>query len=154
MASASRDDALAGLGVLASGGERLTQLNTPAFIEQQGQSGGFWMSYHELTNDYPWLCKRIAHVSVAGGAEAANHAAPRRHILAWFIAAMTPRLGIAGGGGSMLVMIVIIAGIRRHLRKSACRSRLRTARSARSVLSAGTCAPAVRGQEFLPGTDR
>jgi Zn-dependent protease with chaperone function len=107
-ASQSRDDALTGLGVLASGGERLIQLNTPAFIEQQGQSGGFWMSYHELTNDYPWLCKRIAHVSVAGGVDAASHAAPRRHVLAWVIAAMTPRLGIAGGGGSMLVMVLII----------------------------------------------
>lgn len=107
-ASSSRDDALAGLGVLASGGERLTQLNTPAFIDQQGQSGGFWMSYHELTNDYPWLCKRLAHVSIAGGADSTSHAAPRRHILAWIIAAITPRLGIAGGGGSMLVMLVII----------------------------------------------
>lgn len=106
-ASASRDDALAGLGVLASGGEKLTQLNTEAFIGQQGQSGGFWMSYHELTNDYPWLCKRLAHVAVAAGADAGSHAAPRRHPLAWILAALTPRFGI-GGGGSMIVMIAII----------------------------------------------
>ena len=108
-ASASRDDALAGLGVLASGGEKLTQLNTAAFIEQQGQSGAFWMSYHELTNDYPWLCKRLAHVAAAAGADAASHAAPRRHPMAWVFAAMTPRFGLAGGGGSMIVMIAIIA---------------------------------------------
>ena len=107
-ASASRDDALAGLGVLASGGEKLTQLNTAAFIEQQGQSGGFWMSYHELTNDYPWLCKRLSHVAVAAGADATSHAAPRRHTMAWVFAAMTPRFGLAGGGGSMIVMIAII----------------------------------------------
>ncbi len=107
-ASASRDDALAGLGVLASGGEKLTQLNTVAFIKQQSQSGGFWMSYHELTNDYPWLCKRLANVAVAGGADAHSHAAPRRHPMAWVLAVLTPRLGLAGGGGSMIIMIAII----------------------------------------------
>lgn len=107
-ASASRDDALAGLSVLASGGEKLTQLNTAAFIEQQGQSGGFWMSYHELTNDYPWLCKRLAQVAAAAGTDAASHAPPRRHPMAWVFAAMTPRFGLAGGGGSMIAMIVII----------------------------------------------
>src|SRR5687768_17384340 len=35
-ASASRDDAMAGLGVLASGGEKLAQLDMTTFIEQQG----------------------------------------------------------------------------------------------------------------------
>src|SRR5688500_13594902 len=64
-ASAARDDALAALGVLASGGEKLPQLDPRTFIEQQRQSGGFWMSYHELTNDYPWLCKRLAQVASA-----------------------------------------------------------------------------------------
>jgi Zn-dependent protease with chaperone function len=107
-ASASRDDAMAGLGVLASGGEKLAQLDMTAFIEQQGKSRGFWMSYHELTNDYPWLCKRLAHVAIAGGADATGHAAPRRHLLAWVLAAMTPRFGFAGGGGSILVMVAII----------------------------------------------
>ncbi|MBF8293316.1 MAG: peptidase, partial [Steroidobacteraceae bacterium] len=40
---------------------------------------------------------------------AASHAAPRRHPMAWVFAALTPRLGIAGGGGAMIVMIAIIA---------------------------------------------
>jgi len=105
-ASASRDDALAALGVLASGGEKLPQLNSAAFIEQQTQSGGFWMSYHELTNDYPWLCKRLAQVATADGGGRAQ--APRRHTFAWLLAALTPRFGLVGGGASMLVVIAMI----------------------------------------------
>lgn len=105
-ASVSRDDALAALGVLAAGGEKMPQLNAPEFIGQQRQSGAFWMSYHELTNDYPWLCKRLANVSAAGTAGAGDMAAPRRHPMAWALAAMTPRLGL--GGGSIIVVIALI----------------------------------------------
>jgi Zn-dependent protease with chaperone function len=106
-ASAARDDALAALGVLASGGEKLPQLDPRTFIEQQLQSGGFWMSYHELTNDYPWLCKRLAQVASADGG--APNEPPRRHAFAWLLAALTPRLGLAGGGVSMIVVIAMIA---------------------------------------------
>lgn len=107
-ASSSRADALAALGVLASGGEKLPQLSIETFIEQQRLGGGFWMSYHELTNDYPWLCKRLAHVAAANESGANAYAAPRRNVLAWLLAALTPRLGIGGGGASMLVLVAII----------------------------------------------
>ncbi|MBM5812849.1 MAG: hypothetical protein FJ191_12960 [Gammaproteobacteria bacterium] len=105
--SASREDALAALGVLASGGERLPHLNTMAFIEQQQQSAGFWMSYHELTNDYPWLCKRMAQIASASDATGAVPAAPPRHRLAWVLAVLTPRFGV-GGGASILVTLALI----------------------------------------------
>jgi Zn-dependent protease with chaperone function/Tfp pilus assembly protein PilE len=110
-ASSSREDALAALAVLGTGGERLSQVNVGEFIDQQRYTNGFWMSYHELTNDYPWLCKRLAHiaaVSAPQGQPANTYAPPSRSFLAGVLAAFTPRLGIAGGGGSMLVMIAII----------------------------------------------
>jgi Zn-dependent protease with chaperone function len=107
-ASNSRGDALAALGVLASGGEKLAQLNFDSFIEQQRLAGGFWMSYHELTNDYPWLCKRLAHVAAAGDSGVGTHATPRRNFFAWILAAVTPRLGIGGGGTSIFLMVAIV----------------------------------------------
>jgi Zn-dependent protease with chaperone function/Tfp pilus assembly protein PilE len=107
-ASASGDDALAALGVLASGGEKLPQLNTAAFINQQARAGGFWMSYHELTSDYPWLCKRLAHIASVHAGKPDGLDAPSRHPAAWVLAAFTPRLGIAGGGMSMLILVAVI----------------------------------------------
>jgi Tfp pilus assembly protein PilE/Zn-dependent protease with chaperone function len=107
-ASQSRDDALAALGVLASGGEKLPALNTTAFIEQQALTGGFWMSYHELTNDYPWLCKRLAHVAAAQAGTPDRTSAPRRHVGAWLLAALTPRFGLVGGPASALIFIAIV----------------------------------------------
>jgi Zn-dependent protease with chaperone function len=107
-ASASREDALAALGVLGTGGEKLPQLNASAFIEQQARSGGFWMSYHELTNDYPWLCKRLAHVAAAHAGTPEKSGSPSRHPAAWLLAAVTPRLGIVGGGASALVFVALI----------------------------------------------
>lgn len=106
-ACASTPDAVAALAVLASGGEKLPQLNTERFVEQQSASGGFWMSYHELTGDYPWLCKRIANVlRASAGAEALLP--PRRSFWAGVLAFFTPRLGPGGGSVSMLISIAIV----------------------------------------------
>ena len=108
-ASASVEDAAAALSVLATGGEKLPQVNVARFISQQQASGGFWMSYHELTNDYPWLCKRVAHLlRASGAADAERLAPPRRSAWAGILAFFTPRIGSAGGPASMLVTIAII----------------------------------------------
>jgi type II secretory pathway pseudopilin PulG/Zn-dependent protease with chaperone function len=104
-ASKSRDDALAALTVLGSGGEQLTHVNVDELIDQQRDSNGFWMSYHELTSDYPWLVKRLGHLaSVSGGA---THAPPRRSFWAGLLAFFTPRFGV-GGAGSLIVLVAII----------------------------------------------
>jgi len=105
-ASTSREDALAALAVLGTGGERLAQVNVDEFIDQQRHTSGFWMSYHEFTNDYPWLCKRLAHIAAAD--DSARYEAPRRSFFAGFLAALTPRFGVAGGGGSIIIMVAII----------------------------------------------
>lgn len=110
-ASHSREDALAALAVLGTGGERLAQVDVQQFADQQRYTSGFWMSYHELTSDYPWLCKRLAHIAqVSNGDRAARreYKAPSRNFLAGLLAAFTPRLGLLGGGGAILVMVAII----------------------------------------------
>lgn len=110
-ASSSRDDALSALAVLGTGGEKLSQVNVAKFIDQQHYTTGFWMSYHEFTNDYPWLCKRLAHIAAVSGANdgsASQYNAPTRSFFAGILAALTPRLGLAGGGTSMLILVAMI----------------------------------------------
>lgn len=108
-ASASTSDAVAALTVLATGGGKLPQVNVPRFVAQQEASGGFWMSYHELTGDYPWLCKRVSHLLRASGSAEASLVPPQRSFWAGLLAAFTPRLG-PGGGASVLVAVAI-AGV-------------------------------------------
>jgi hypothetical protein len=77
-ASASTADSVAALTVLATGGEKLPHVNVQRFVAQQQASGGFWMSYHELTGDYPWVCKRVSHLLRASGSSDADLSPPRR----------------------------------------------------------------------------
>jgi Tfp pilus assembly major pilin PilA len=105
--SNSTDDALAALGVLGSGAERLPALNLREFMEQRSITGGFWMSFHELTGDYPWLCKRLSNIAGQDG-NPPLEANPRRSVGAWILAAFVPRLGIGGSVGGVLVLVAII----------------------------------------------
>jgi Tfp pilus assembly protein PilE/Zn-dependent protease with chaperone function len=107
-AAASTADSVAALTVLATGGEKLPQVNVQRFVAQQQASGGFWMSYHELTADYPWLCKRVSNVLRASGSNEAALVPPRRSFWAGVLALFTPRIGAAGGGASVLIAIAII----------------------------------------------
>jgi Zn-dependent protease with chaperone function len=105
--SSSREDAMSALGVLGSGAEKLPALNLNEFMEQRRETGGFWMSFHELTGDYPWLCKRLANVA-GQDANPPLEPNPRRNAGAWILAAFVPRLGGGGSGAGALVTIVII----------------------------------------------
>jgi Zn-dependent protease with chaperone function/Tfp pilus assembly major pilin PilA len=94
-----------GLAALAAGGKRSRTMNNSAYIEQSAQTEGFWMSFHELVGDYPWLVKRMAAVrSLAAGQEVQQ---PRRHFGAAVLALFVPRLGVGGAGG-VLVMVAVI----------------------------------------------
>lgn len=91
-----------GLAALAAGGRRWRTMNKSAFIEQARETEGFWMSFHELVGDYPWLVKRMAAVrALAAGREAEQ---PRRHMLATLLALFVPRLG---GGGAIVTLAII-----------------------------------------------
>jgi Zn-dependent protease with chaperone function len=93
-----------GLAVLAAGGKRSRTLNNSAFIDQSRHSEGFWMSFHELVGDYPWLAKRMGAVrALAAGQEVRQ---PRRHWLAGFLALFVPRAGAAGAGAIVTVAVI------------------------------------------------
>jgi Zn-dependent protease with chaperone function/Tfp pilus assembly major pilin PilA len=105
--SNSTEDALAALGVLGSGAEKLSALNFHEFMEQRRITGGFWMSFHELTGDYPWLCKRLFNVA-ATNSNPPLEGNPRRHFGAWILAVFVPRIGIGGSAGGAIMTIAII----------------------------------------------
>jgi Zn-dependent protease with chaperone function/type II secretory pathway pseudopilin PulG len=95
-----------GLAVLAAGGKRGRGLNAQAYVDQSRQTEGFWMSFHELVGDYPWLVKRMAAVrDLAAGREPRR---PSRSVLAGLLALFVPRLGVGGGG---VVVTVALIGI-------------------------------------------
>jgi Zn-dependent protease with chaperone function/type II secretory pathway pseudopilin PulG len=94
-----------GLGALAAGGKRWRTMNRDQYISQTQASSGFWMSFHELTSDYPWLTKRVAAVRTL--VEGGQVRQPGRHPLAWLLALFIPRFGI-GGAGSIIVVIAMI----------------------------------------------
>jgi Zn-dependent protease with chaperone function/competence protein ComGC len=106
----SPKDALNAIAVLAAGENKWRTINIEQYISQSSWTGGFWMSLHELTGDYPWLIKRMAQIHALGNQAAAK--IPRRHFFAWVLALFIPRVGIRGGGSLMSMMIVIaIIGI-------------------------------------------
>ncbi len=95
-----------GLAVLAAGGKRARTMNVDAYVGQSSQTEGFWMSFHELVGDYPWLVKRMAAVrALAAGQEPSQ---PPRSVLAGLLALFVPRLGVAGGGGGVIVVVAMI----------------------------------------------
>ena len=96
-----------GLAALAAGGKRWRQLSTAGYAAQARDSSGFWMSFHELVGDYPWLVKRMAVVKgLAAGTEIEQ---PGRHGLAYVLALFVPRLGVGGLGS--LIGVVALAGV-------------------------------------------
>lgn len=99
------------MAVLAAGHVRWKALDRAIWLRQLQATGGFWMSFHEITNDYPWLTKRMAHVLRARGVEAPQ--APARNGFAYLPAIFVPRIpGGRGGGGLVSIMIVVaIIGI-------------------------------------------
>lgn len=101
---AEADPALRGLAALAAGDKRWASLNVPAYLRQAQETRGFWMSFHELVADYPWLVKRAARI------EDSNYKAPGRSPFAWVLALLIPRLGV-GGGAAGLVIVVAVIGI-------------------------------------------
>lgn len=94
-----------GLAALAAGGKRWRTMSKTNYIAQSEHSSGFWMSFHELVGDYPWLVKRMGAVRALAGGQEPEH--PARHPLAVVLALFVPRFG-AGGGGSAIVAVAII----------------------------------------------
>ena len=100
------EDAVRGLSALAAGGRRWQDLNLPEYLGQAQESSGFWMSFHELVADYPWLVKRAARV--VARSDGRDPQIPSRHPLAYVFALFVPRAMVGAGLASMLMMVAII----------------------------------------------
>jgi Zn-dependent protease with chaperone function len=95
-----------GLTVLAAGGKRWRTIDGDGYVSQTRDSSGFWMSFHELLSDYPWLTKRVAAMqAMANGGEIRQ---PGRNPLAWIPALFIPRFGTGAGPVSGLITIAMI----------------------------------------------
>ena len=77
-----------GLAALAVGGKRYKTLNIQEYIGQIKDTSGFWMSFHELVGNYPWLIKRYARVSP----DLPKSKIPSRSFLAYIPAIFIPHL--------------------------------------------------------------
>ncbi|MDX1754547.1 MAG: M48 family metalloprotease [Marinobacter sp.] len=102
----SEDDIKAAIAAIAAGDTRWKTLNVNAYLRQAEASNGFWMSFNELTADYPWLTKRMAEAVALSQGKAIRH--PRRHGFAWFLSLFVPRVGAGGGAVSIMVTIAMI----------------------------------------------
>ena len=102
----TEDDIKAAIAAMAAGDSRWNEINLDAYLNQVTDTNGFWMSFNELTADYPWLTKRMAAAIAAKKGEQAKP--PRRHTFAWILSAFIPRLGAGAGAGSLLITIAII----------------------------------------------
>jgi Zn-dependent protease with chaperone function/competence protein ComGC len=100
-------DACYGLAALAAGGERWKTLSTEHYASQTGATSGFWMSFHELIGDYPWLVKRMEKVRAKGNATVPR--IPRRNPLAWILALFFPRLAPGASAGALLSLMIFVA---------------------------------------------
>lgn len=94
------------LAAIAAGNSRYKSINLDAYLTQIKFTSGFWMSFNELTGDYPWLTKRMAAALAFRRGEDATH--PERHGFAWFLAMFCPRFGMGGGIFSVLIVVAII----------------------------------------------
>jgi competence protein ComGC len=100
-------DACYGLAALAAGGERWQTLSTDHYASQTDATSGFWMSFHELIGDYPWLMKRMEKVHAKGNTAVPR--IPRRNPLAWILALFFPRLAPGAGAGALLSLMIFVA---------------------------------------------
>jgi Zn-dependent protease with chaperone function/Tfp pilus assembly protein PilE len=103
----TEDDIKAAIAALAAGDSRWKSMNYDSYLEQIQCTSGFWMSFNELTSDYPWLTKRMASAIAFKRGENIKH--PRRHGFAWFLACFAPRVGTSGL--SSMFVIVALVGI-------------------------------------------
>lgn len=102
---ASEDDIKAALAAIAAGDTKWKSINIDAYLKQISCTNEFWMSFNEVTSDYPWLTKRMATSLALSRGEEIKH--PRRNGFAWFLSCFIPRFG-AGGAGSLLVTVAMI----------------------------------------------
>lgn len=103
MCCSSEHDVIAAISTMSSGDTRWNSINLEAYLKQVNETNGFWMSFNEINNDYPWLTKRMAAALAFRQQQVTTF--PRRHAFAWFLSAFIPRFG----GGAMMSMMMMMA---------------------------------------------
>lgn len=98
-----------GLLAIATANTRVASTSATAFARQVEESTGFWMSFHELIGDYPWLAKRVSAVNALASSQPPRQ--PGRNPFALILALFVPRLGVAAGAGAGMLVPVAIIGI-------------------------------------------
>lgn len=101
----NENDLCAALATIAAGDTRWKSLNKEAYLDQVKETSGFWMSFNELTSDYPWMTKRMATVLALKEGREIRH--PSRHLLAKIFSIFIPRVGGAAIGWLISLMIVL-----------------------------------------------
>ncbi|MFZ5841552.1 MAG: M48 family metallopeptidase [Pseudomonadota bacterium] len=101
----SSEDACYAMAVLAAGERKWADVKFTAYNRQVDETSGFWMSFHELCSDYPWLSKRA--VRLVGASRGGDGEVPNRNAFAYLFALLVPRTGMGPAGP--LIMIAIIA---------------------------------------------
>ena len=101
----SEADIRVAIAAIAAGNSRCKSINSDVYLEQIAATNGFWMSFNELTSDYPWLTKRMASALAFKKGQKIKH--PRRNIFAWILSIFVPRFG-AGGAPSILITVALI----------------------------------------------
>lgn len=132
---ATLEDVERALAVLASGDALWKQLDIEQYRAQTAMTGGFWMSFHEYTADYPWLVKRIEHVRAAHGKQ--SRTVPRRNFFAFLLACFVPRLGAGAGGGAGALIVVAMIGILAAIAIPAYQDYIARAKVSQAVMETG-----------------
>lgn len=101
----SPEDAARALSVLVAGNRRWKSMSTSGFTSQASETGGFWMSFHEITATYPWLSKRIARVQ----GEQSVQNIPKHSWAAWILGLFCP--GFLRGAYLPLILIYAVIAI-------------------------------------------
>ena len=94
------------LVVLAAGGKHAVRVNLDAFIEQQSDTGAFWMAIYELVSSHPYLCKRVAelkNLEAPGSVRVAS-----RNPLSYPFAPIFGGLAVGGGAANAMLVFAII----------------------------------------------
>lgn len=100
--SSSPEAAAQALAALSAGVERWQRIDVASYRTQAQHASGFWMSFHELTEGYPWLTKRAARVMNT------DAKMPGRNAFAYLLALFVPYAGRLGAGFGFLMVIYII----------------------------------------------
>lgn len=94
------ESARLGLAALAVGGRKFSVLSPTAYLDQMKDTKGFWMSFHELISNYPWLVKRYARVGKD------DDKVPSRNPFAYIFAIFIPRFSLA----TLIILYVVFIG--------------------------------------------